>query len=38
MDRANVSLDAEGQIVVDISKLYEYPKGGFDDEHSYIQV
>jgi cytochrome b6-f complex iron-sulfur subunit len=38
MDRANVELDAEGQIVCDISKLYEYPKGGFDDPHSYIQV
>jgi cytochrome b6-f complex iron-sulfur subunit len=38
MDRADVSLDAEGQIVVNISKLYEYPKGEFDNEHSYIQV
>ena len=38
MDRANVALDAEGQIVVDISKLYEYPKGGFDDPNSFIQV
>jgi cytochrome b6-f complex iron-sulfur subunit len=27
MDRAKVELDAEGQIVVDISKLYEWPKG-----------
>ena len=41
MDRANVSLDAEGQIVVDISKLYEYPKGEpshFDDKDAYISV
>jgi cytochrome b6-f complex iron-sulfur subunit len=38
MDRAKVELDAEGQIVVDISKLYEQPKGGFDDPNSYIQV
>ena len=27
MDRAHVELDAEGQIVVDISKLYKWPKG-----------
>jgi cytochrome b6-f complex iron-sulfur subunit len=27
MDRAKVQLDAEGQIMVDISKLYEWPKG-----------
>lgn len=38
MDRAKVSLDAEGQIVVDVSTLYEQPKGGFDDENSFIQV
>ncbi|HEY8224222.1 MAG TPA: Rieske 2Fe-2S domain-containing protein [Pyrinomonadaceae bacterium] len=38
MDRAKVELDAEGQIVVDISTLYEQPKGGFDDPHSFIQV
>jgi cytochrome b6-f complex iron-sulfur subunit len=38
MDRANVGLDAEGQIVVDISKLYEQPKGQFDDPNSFIQV
>jgi cytochrome b6-f complex iron-sulfur subunit len=38
MDRAKVELDAEGQIVVDVSKLYEQPKGGFEDKESYIQV
>ena len=27
MDRAHVELDAEGQIVVDIAKLYRWPKG-----------
>jgi cytochrome b6-f complex iron-sulfur subunit len=35
MDRARVALDAEGQIVVDTSKLFEWPKGGtnhFEDE------
>ncbi|HEX6728694.1 MAG TPA: Rieske 2Fe-2S domain-containing protein [Pyrinomonadaceae bacterium] len=38
MDRAKVELDAEGQIRVDVSKLYEQPKGGFEDKDSYIQV
>lgn len=38
MDRAKVSLDAEGQIVVDVSVLFEQPKGGFEDSNSYIQV
>lgn len=28
MDRAHVQLDAEGQIVVDVSRLYDWPKGG----------
>jgi cytochrome b6-f complex iron-sulfur subunit len=28
MDRAHVELDAEGQIVVDIARLYSWPKGG----------
>ena len=35
MDRAKVSLDAEGQIVVDIGTLFKWPKGEpseFDDE------
>ena len=35
MDRAKVTLDAEGQIVVDVGTLFEWPKGGkngFDEE------
>jgi len=40
MDRAHVELDAEGQIVVDTSKLYSCPPGGvceFDtDPNSYL--
>ncbi len=35
MDRAKVTLDAEGQIVVDVGTLFEWPKGGtneFEDE------
>ena len=41
MDRAKVELDAEGQIVVDIGKLYKWPKGErneFDDEGAFIRV
>ncbi len=41
MDRAKVELDAEGQIVVDISKLYSWPKGGpnqFNEPGAYIHV
>ena len=44
MDRAKVALDAEGQIVVDTGKLFEWPKGEprtqFDDvEHgAYIPL
>ena len=41
MDRAKVSLDAEGQIVVDTGKLFEWPKGEpshFDDEGAFIRV
>ncbi len=37
MDRAHVELDAEGQIVVDLAKLYQWPKGEpshFDDKDS----
>jgi cytochrome b6-f complex iron-sulfur subunit len=29
MDRAHLEIDPEGQIVVDTSRLYEQPKGGF---------
>ena len=43
MDRANVELDAEGQIVVDTSKLYMWDKqkglpNHFNDEGAYIKV
>ena len=41
MDRAKVTLDAEGRIVVDTSVLYESPKGGrseFDDQGSFLVV
>jgi hypothetical protein len=41
MDRAKVELDAEGQIVVDISTLYKWPKGEpteFDEDGAYIRV
>jgi cytochrome b6-f complex iron-sulfur subunit len=41
MDRAHVELDAEGQIVVDISRLYDWPKGGtnrFDEKDAYIPL
>ncbi|HVF54815.1 MAG TPA: Rieske 2Fe-2S domain-containing protein [Pyrinomonadaceae bacterium] len=41
MDRAAVALDAEGQIVVNVGKLYEWPKGGenhFNDDNAFIRV
>ena len=41
MDRAHVELDATGQIVVDTSRLYSWPKGGvdqFNDPGSFINV
>ena len=41
MDRAKVTLDAEGQIVVDTGTLFEWPKGAkshFDDEGAFIRV
>ena len=41
MDRAKVSLDAEGQIVVDVGTLFEWPKGEkseFDEPGAYISV
>src|SRR5918912_3863370 len=41
MDRAKVTLDAEGQIVVDVGTLYEWPKGGtneFNDDGAFIRV
>ena len=41
MDRAHVELDAEGQIVVDTSRLFQKPKGEvghFDDPGAYIPL
>jgi cytochrome b6-f complex iron-sulfur subunit len=41
MDRAHVELDAEGQIVVNTNRLYEWPKGGenkFDEPGAYIPL
>ena len=41
MDRAKVEIDPEGQIVVDTSKLYQWPKGAptqFDDKGAFINV
>jgi len=41
MDRAHVELDATGQIVVDTSRLFSWPKGGvdqFNDPGSYVNV
>ena len=41
MDRAYVELDPTGQILVDTSRLYQWPKGEeshFNDDHSYIPV
>ena len=41
MDRARVSLDAEGKIIVDTSILYNFPKGersSFDDEGAFLSI
>ena len=41
MDRAKVEVDPTGQIVVDTSKLYEWPKGDkghFDDPGAFLSV
>ena len=41
MDRAHVELDPEGQIVVDVSKLYQWPKGErnqFNDAGAFIPL
>jgi cytochrome b6-f complex iron-sulfur subunit len=41
MDRAKVTLDAEGQIVVDTGKLFEWPKGEpghFNDPDAFIPL
>jgi cytochrome b6-f complex iron-sulfur subunit len=41
MDRTHIELDAEGQIVVDTSRLYECPPGApcaFEDPSSYLVI
>ena len=41
MDRAHVELDATGQIVVDTSRLYQWPKGQtshFSDPGAFVQL
>jgi cytochrome b6-f complex iron-sulfur subunit len=41
MDRADVHLDAEGQVVVNTGKLYDWPKGGtnrFNEDGAFIRV
>jgi cytochrome b6-f complex iron-sulfur subunit len=41
MDRAHIEFDATGQIVVDTSRLYQWPKGGanhFNDPGAFIAV
>lgn len=41
MDRAHVELDATGQMIVDTSRLYSWPKGGvdhFNDPGSFVNV
>jgi hypothetical protein len=41
MDRAKVTLNAEGQILVDIGTLYKWPKGEtnhFEDDGAFIRV
>ncbi|MBA3243366.1 MAG: Rieske 2Fe-2S domain-containing protein [Acidobacteria bacterium] len=41
MDRAEITLDAEGQLVVNKGRLYTWPKGGvnqFDDEGAFIRT
>jgi cytochrome b6-f complex iron-sulfur subunit len=41
MDRAHVELDPSGQIVVDVARLYKWPKGEdteFDKDGAFLQV
>lgn len=41
MDRAEIKLDAEGQLVVNTGKLYDWQKGGtnhFEDDGAFIRV
>lgn len=41
MDRAHIELDATGQVIVDTSRLYQWPKGGanhFNEPGAFIPV
>ncbi len=41
LDRAQVELNREGEVVVNAAKLYEWPKGGrseFDDAGAYVSL
>ncbi len=41
LDRAHVELNSDGDVIVDIAKLYQWPKGGsseFDDHGAYISL
>lgn len=41
LDRARVELNSEGEVVVDLRKFYQWPKGGrseFDDPGAYISL
>jgi hypothetical protein len=41
MDRAHVEPAPDGQIVVDVSRLYQWPKGQpthFNDDGAYLKV
>jgi hypothetical protein len=40
MDRAHIEIAADGQIQVDVSKLYSWPKGQpshFDDDGAFLK-
>ena len=41
LDRAHVELNSDGEVIVDLAKLYQWPKGGrseFDDPGAYISL
>jgi cytochrome b6-f complex iron-sulfur subunit len=41
MDRAHVEVDATGQVVVNVNRLYDWPKGGtnrFNEDGAYIPI
>jgi cytochrome b6-f complex iron-sulfur subunit len=41
LDRAHVELDANGQVVVNVGRLYQWPEGGrsqFDESGAYIPL